>query len=113
VLVGHAGHEDSFDNALKTILDQGRLVIVAVHHPNCQFNVGPRTSGTSLVADELNGWRWVMMFCAMSPKTVKKVLVKDVVEVPKMVATTTRSSGHITIRPWNPDVCGPPEGTPM
>ena len=115
-MVDCAGYEDPFNDALKAMRDQGRVIVMAVHRPDGRFSVDLRTLYMkSLVMKGLKSsimkeFEVKEMLDYLSgkydngtieaPKRVGTVSMKDLDEVHKaLTAATTRSNDRIVILP--------------
>lgn len=118
VLIDCAGYEDPLNDALKTMRDQGRVIVMAAHRSDGRFSIDLRTFYMKslvmkgLKSSIMNEFEVKEMLDRLSvkydsgsiepPKKVKTVLMNDIVEVHRaLAAVTTRSQDRIVILPWN------------
>ena len=116
VLVDCAGYEDPLNDALKAMRDQGRVVVMAVHRPDGQFNIDLRTfymkslvmkGLKSSIMKEVEVKEMLDYLSGKydngtieAPKKVGTVSMLDLEEVHKALeAATTRSNDRIVILP--------------
>lgn len=116
VLVDCAGYEDPLNDALKTMRDHGRAIVMAVHRSDGRFSIDLRTFYMKslvmkgLKSSLLNAAEVKEMLDYVSakydngtiepPKKVETVSMQDLGEVHKALgAATTRSQDRIVILP--------------